>query len=493
MLQILLAFLAISIVSVTGYGLIEQLSLQQIMVDQRENMRRLDVAADAIQGKLVTMPGVDGVFAPAPLNQSSGWSYMPAGLGGINSTVDGTPFVYCPVAPVAGVNTDTVKSPGGETYGIQVKSGVVVASDFGNVASTPFNAGLSAYRPVAFIIAAARGSSSPPNCSGISERNGRPFVAGGLVKIVSRPAGAAGAGTIAASSSDIYVGGSSTGSGRLNDPASIDDALLQWANLRPVSMTIHLVSDVTVSDVNAWQRFASTLGASASRLSIDGAGHSIAAPGGQIRTSSVLTLASVGLVGPTIVVDSGDLLNVQGDVSLLPSVVGSGLYVQQGGRLNVSGGVLRLGGAATNGVEASGDVVVTSGGIASGGATQWSVGLAGGSRLWSVASTIGDTSDRSGLGGIAVSGTSSVTSDTSSVIAASRGNVCWATLDATDATFSQSLNGGGARSSVIPDPVNPGLSDPNNPQMVDAYQQYRRDVDARQHARQTNHSNFLCS
>lgn len=493
MLQILLAFLAISIVSVTGYGLIEQLSLQQIMVDQRENMRRLDVAADAVQGRLVTMPGVEGVFAPAPLNQSTGWSYMPAGLGGINATVDGTPFVYCPVAPVAGNNNVQVKSPGGSSYGVEVKSGVVVGSDYGNVAGSAFKAGLTAYRPVAFIIAASRGSQTPPSCTDIGERNGRPFVSGGLVKIVSRPAGAVGPGTIAASSSDIYVATGSNGSGRLNDPASIEDALLQWSNLRPSAMTIHLVGDVAVGNVDVWNRFASTLGASASRLAIDGAGHSITAPGGQIRSSGVLSMSSLGLNGPTLVVDSGDVLNIQGDVVLQPSTAGSGLYVQQGGRLNVANGTLRIGGAAQNGVEASGDVVVNAGAIASGSGTQWSLGLAGGSRLWSTGSVIGDASSRNGQAAIVVSGTSSVTSDAASRVVASSGNVCWSTLNADDATFSQSSNGAGARSSVNPDPANPGLSDPEDPALVEQYQAYRRTVDANQHARQTNHSNFICS
>lgn len=489
MLQILLAFLAISIISTAGYGLVEQLSLQQIMSDQRENIRRLDVAAESIQARLVTMPGVDGVFAPAASTLGSGWSYMPAGLGGINTTVDGVQFQYCPYTPTIGNPNQEIRYADGTTYGIQVKSGVVVGADFG--ALPP---GLSAYRPVAFVIAANKGVSAPPKCSDVRERNGRPFVPGGLVKVVSTPVNvSSGVGTIAASTSDIYVSSEGNGSGRQNDPASLDDALLQWARFKPAQMTIHLVGNVTASAA-AWSAFAPELAASSGRLTIDGANFSINAPAGQVPTSGVLSLLNVGISGPTFVVGEGKVINTRGNVILQPGLGGSGLFVLTGGRLNVSNGTLRVAGNAENGVEASGDVVIATGAIAADTKT-WSLGIGQGGRLWSTNSTIGDPSARNSQAGLVVSGTTSIVSDASSFVAAASSGNCWISSLANDATFSAATNanGQGSSSAVYANPADPGLSDPSDPVQVAAYQAYRRQVDQLQHARQTNHSNFTCS
>lgn len=488
MLQILLAFLAISIISTAGYGLVEQLSLQQIMTDQRENIRRLDVAADAIQARLVTMPGVEGVFAPAPVTTSSGWSYMPAGLGGINTNVDGVQFQYCPYAPANGTSNAQVRYADGTTYGIQVKSGVVVSSDFGALP-----AGMSAYRPVAFIIAANKGVPSPPKCSDIRERVGRPYVQGGLVKVISSPVNTSSSvGTIASSTSDLYVSDSGNGSGRQNDPASLDDALLQWAEFKPAQMTIHLTGNATAT-ASVWSRFALAMAASSGRLTIDGAGFSISAPTGQVEVSGVLSLLNVGVSGPTFIVTEGRTMNTRGDVLLQPGLGESGLYVMTGGRLNVTGGALVIGGSAENGVEASGDVVMSAAAIAGNGKT-WSLGIGRGGRLWSTNSRIGNTAARNTQSGLVVSGTTSIVSDAgSSVVAASSGN-CWISTSANDATYSSATNanGQGSSSAVYPNPVDPGLADPSDPAQVAAYQAYRAAVDARLRARQTNNSNFTC-
>lgn len=497
MLQILLAFLAISIVSVTGYGLVEQLSLQQIMVDQRENARRLDVAAEAISGRLVTFPGREGVFAPAPLNQANGWSYMPAGVGGINATVDGVPFSYCPVSSETANANFQVKPSGGDAYGVEVRGGVVVGSQLGT--TLPLGAGMGAYRPVAYIVAANRGAEAPPSCLNVRERGGRPFVEGGLVKVVSRPEGAQGIGTVAASASDIYVSASGTGNGRvMGNATTLDDALRQWVRFRPSTMTIHIIdgSNVSVGDATLWSSFVGALAGSPSRLVIEGNNVSIAAPAGQVGIPANLSLSGgaggLSLAGPTLVVQQGDELNTRGNVALAPAQGGSGVYVQQGGRLNVSNGVLRVGGSAVNGVESSGDVALTSGAIAAPGKT-WSLGLSNGGRLWaSDSSTIGDTSARNQQTGLAVAGTWSVSSDSSSRVAAAAGGSCWAPMNAADATFSYSANGIGSSSAVLPDPIYPGTIDPSNQQEVEAYQAYRREIDGRQRARQTNHSNFTC-
>ena len=500
MLQILLAFLAISIVSVTGYGLMEQMSLQQIMLDQRENARRLDVAAEAIQGRLVTFPGLDGVFAPAPKNESSGWSYMPSGVGGINVTTDAVPFLYCPIAlaadPQGGGAIQGVKMSDGTTYSTRVKANVVIDSELGS--TNPLGAGMAAYKPVAYIIAANRGATAPPSCLNVKERSGRPFVEGGLVRVVSRPSGAQVAGTIAASASDIYVSATGGGDGRLaSDSASIDDALRQWVKFRPAAMTIHIFpgSSVVVSDSVLWNSFVGAISGSPSRLVIEGNGVSVVAPAGQVGIPSNLSLSGgeggLSFSGPTFVVQQGDEMNTRGDVILNPASGGSGLYVQQGGRLNVTGGTLRVAGSAANGVESAGDVSITAGAIAGAGKS-WSLGLTNGGRLFSNGSTIGDMGERNQTAGLAVAGTWSVSSDGSSRVAAAASGLCWTALDASDATFSFSDNGVGARSSVRSDPIYPGTIDPSNQEEVESYQIYRREIDGRQRARQTNHSNFAC-
>jgi len=492
MLQILLAFLAISIVSVTGYGLMEQLSLQQIMLDQRENARRLDVAAEAIAGRLVTMPGGPGVFAPAPSSANTGWSAMPSDLGGINATVDGVPFVYCPIAPAAGAATSQVKSPDGTTYGIQIRGGVVVGSELGH--GKPLNPGIEAYKPVAFIIAAGRGLNTPPGCDGVRERNGRPFIDHGIVKVVSQPGAIQGAGTVSSSSSEIFVASNGDGNGRMvGDPASIEDALRQWVNGKPASMTIHLVggagSSITVGDASLWAAFSNSLRASSSKLTIDGGNATLVAPVSQVGAPAVLSLSAVGIVGPTFVVEQGDELNVQNGVVLQPGTSGSGLFVQQGGRLNVSG-MLRIAGSAQNGVEAAGDVTISTGGIT--GPGNWSLGLTNGGRLLASGAMIGDASARNAMAGLAVAGTWSVTSDASSRVAAAASGACWVATDNSDVTFAWSNNGPGSTSAVNAPPISPGEVDLTVPSEMAAYEQYRDNVNRRQRALQTNHSNFQC-
>lgn len=493
MLQILLAFLAMSIISVAGFGLMEQLSLQQVMLDQRENARRLDVAADAIGGRLVTMPGVAGMLPPAPASAATGWSAMPSGLGGLNATVDGVPFVYCPIAPTLGTVNSQITSPDGSSYGVQIRGGVVVGSELGNTLALP--AGITAYKPVAYIIAANRGTSAPPSCGQVRERNGRPYVQGGIVKIVSQPGAVQGAGTVSASASEIYVTPDGQGDGRMiGNAASIDDALRQWINGKPAVMTIHLVggagTTITVQDPNLWAAFAASLRSSSSRLIIDGGNATLVAPASQIGIPSTFSVSGLGLVGPTLVVEQGDEMNVQGNVVLQPSAGGSGLFVQQGGRLNITSGTLRIAGSAGNGVEAAGDVSVTNGALA--GPGNWSIALTNGGRLQAIGSTIGDTSARNAQAGIVVAGAWGVTSDANSNVAAAASGSCWGATDGSDATFAYSGNGQGQPSTVKAAPPSPGQLDLTDPAQAAQYDAYRNEVNLRQRALQTNHSNFTC-
>lgn len=511
MLQILLAFLAISIVSVTGYGLMEQLSLQQIMMDQRENARRLDVAAEAVAGSLVKVAGMPGVYAPVPAVAAGGWSTLPASLGGIKATVDNVPFLYCPIAPNAATSSGNSVAAPGESYAIDVKGDAVVGS------SLAFNSGLANFQPVAFIIAAGRGHSEPPKCSSIGVRNNRPFINGGLVKVVSAPGAIQGLGTVSGSSSEIFVTQNGTGKGTANDPASINDALRQWLGVRPSAMTIHISNGSTVTvDAGLWGQFAASLSGSASRLTFDGNGVTVVAPSGSVTVPANFSMSGAGtdgitLIGPTLIVEQGGQFNAQGRVNLAPlgGVGSSALYVRQGGRLNIAGGLFMKRSVfdgvnfvfyPVNGVEVAGDISISGSvsqpsAVASSG--EWSIGLSNGGRLSSSLSIIGDTGARNTMAGLVVSGAWSVSSDASSQVVAtdpSNGSNCWlAATGSNDATFSYSGNGLGSRSAVGPmSRVSPGLADPSDPVQVEDYQDYRREVDGRQRALQTNHSNFQC-
>ena len=66
MLQIIFAIIGLTTAASIGFVIIQQIATQTIIQDQRENSRRLDVAAVALEGALGRLPGVDAVLAPAP-------------------------------------------------------------------------------------------------------------------------------------------------------------------------------------------------------------------------------------------------------------------------------------------------------------------------------------------------------------------------------------------------------------------------------------------
>ena len=78
MLQIVLAIIGLSVVSAIGFITIEQFSIMNRMQEQRENTRRLDIAAEGLQGTLGRLPGIDTLVAPAPgTGDGISWSVMP--------------------------------------------------------------------------------------------------------------------------------------------------------------------------------------------------------------------------------------------------------------------------------------------------------------------------------------------------------------------------------------------------------------------------------
>lgn len=325
MLQLLLAVLAVTLISVSGWGLVEQVHLQQMVSDQRETGRRLDVAVEAIQGKLTAMPGRDGLFAPAPVTPNGGWSQIPAGIGGINTNTAGVPFLYCPVvvapdgsAQPAGEDNGVVEMPsGGVHYGIQVQNGLVIGSDADVPNGSSGTPNLAAFSPVAFLVAAKPGSSAPPRCDAIGVVDGHPHVDGGLVRVVSRPGGTLAQNAAAKEVSNLYTAPGATGTGRYpNDPAGIDDALGQIARYRPGTMTLHVAGVVTPSAA-AWNGFVSSLDGNGSSLTIVGdvPGSGIAGVGGQMPAPGRLVLQNIG-IPVQVVVGTNASLNLVGNILL---------------------------------------------------------------------------------------------------------------------------------------------------------------------------------
>lgn len=337
MLQILLAFLAISIVSVTGYGLMEQLSLQQIMLDQRENARRLDVAAEAIQSSIVGMGASGtGAFAPQPV-LVAGFSQMPASIGGINRSVGNVPFRYCPV--VVGANGAAFlqgsATPGASialrngSYSFQVNGSGLVTG-----ASLSIPADVAAFHPVAFIISAGRGDSAPPFCDEVVIANGRPRVPGGLVRIVSQPSSTDVAGASGRAIANLYVANGASGTGRSpNDPTSIQNAFRYWSESRPSSLTIHVSGAVSAS-TGDWNALGNALAGNGGSLAIvgDAANSGISgAPSQPLVVPAELSLRNILLPGVALRLESQSSLSLNGSIELAPNAI-----LSSGGR-RVSG------------------------------------------------------------------------------------------------------------------------------------------------------------
>jgi hypothetical protein len=401
MLQILLAFLALTLVSATGYGLYEQMALQQIMTEQRENIRRIDLAADGIQSRLVNFPGMNGYFAPGAVTGGT-WARIPDGIGGNNKTVSGVDFLYCPVASAS--NEGSVASYGlnsDKSYSAILRTnpdgnGQVVVGSSG----ISLHSSVAALNPVAIIVSAAKSRSNPPSCEDVQIVNGKPYVPGGLARIISKPS------QVASYGKNSFEFGPSSN-------VSFDDAVDQWISSNPSSVNFSLAGNMTFSsqsDLVTWGKFLSFLSSTGAKVSINGNGFTITAPTSDLFIPSSLSLANVGIIGPRVVIGTGDELIVKGST------------IKSSGNLET----LRI--------------------------------LEGG-KLSSWGSSIGDItgSDRSNQPSIISVGASFIFSDDGSVsggskVAASSTGSCWASI-ASDKNFTMSDDGIGSVSSPDSDLV----------------------------------------
>lgn len=524
MLQILLAVIGLTLVSTLGLITISNFVLQSKLQDQRENIRRLDIAAVSIQNAVGRVPGVDTLLAPAPVLSPSGWATLPVGVAGLNATVSGVPFLYCPVAPNltsaekeallgpdgSRPNFERVEMPGG-FYGIR-RVGNFVIED--NLVASSGGAGLvnaiNTFQPIAFIVSAATNGTTPVSCEQITVSNGKPAINGGIVRAVSAPV--ASSGNNVSSSVGFWVAPGGTGDGSQASPANINTALDHFARYSPSQMTINVVGTNVVSAA-AWNRFSFSSTTSGSTLRIIGVSDNPTlnlevTDAWNIPASTVIQ--GINIVGPTVVVGPGDTLLNSFNVSYITTTgTGSSVNVLPGGKF-VAGG--RPGTATVDNVAFSTSVVEPNfAGLLNRGTLNLNnTNLAfGGNVAIGVVAGIGSVTDLSivRIGSLTRSSVTPVlvendidilrTDDVTTVIASSAGfcmvptdnnnpSTRWAQLIATTGGGSQI----GGRSAIVAEAgfTRPALD--ADPAVLEAYQ---NDFNSRSLGRRMNASNFICS
>jgi hypothetical protein len=486
MLQLILAFLAITIVSATGYSLVEQFSVQQKVIEQRENARRLDAVAKGIESNLIAIAGMEGAFAPSPSFAYALWSTVPDSIRGIKSSVGGSEFLYCPIGQQLVGNVPSLKAGlGKDEYGIEVLNNAVIRSEFGH--SNVSNKNFFGMGVTAFVVAPRKGFSLRCNDINFSVSDNRFSIPNGLV----RP---------------IFQNGNIVLGLRPNDTRaiignaiSIDQALAHWVKFNPQSFEIVISESVAVTNGPIWSAFLAELSSRRSQISFsystsNGNPASITFPPSYMNVASNLIIKSddgiLNFAGVNIVVKQGGQVSTQGSVVIVGNPTAPAIAVEQGGRLNSSGSLAMKGidGTVINGVLSAGDVSLSSADVSSNG--QWSMSFVTGGRLSTLNSAIG--SSVNSIAGLLSAGAWSIVSDNSSQVRQSASGDCWKSVGTNDVTFAFSNNGIGASSSVTPDSAAPALSDPATPEELILFQEWRREVDGKQRSRQSNNSSFQC-
>lgn len=380
MLNLLLSILTIAMASVMGFTLITQIELQNAAQDMRENERRLDAAADALTSRLGRLPNIDRLLAPEP-NTSSAWATLPASISGVNSTVGGIPFLYCPLGYeyndkyAFGQTSLTVKT--GSTlwsnYTVWTRGGYVTDSNL------KIDSELRWKRPVAILVAAGRKGSTPPRCEKVKMVNGRPVVEGGLARVIfdhrdanlyrgvsdphnyhydynNYPAEYMYSNLGQSTGAEFYVANNGSGDGlSIDSPTSLDAALSHFMTYKPVSMSIKIIGSVSIQSgyySNWWFFIQYYSKDSTSRLKISGV-LSEGAPLPKIITSDAsvpweipadTSIENVAFSNMLFIVGNGDRLRLSGKFENgaqgvqigFPAVDQNMIEVLEGGQLKIS-------------------------------------------------------------------------------------------------------------------------------------------------------------
>lgn len=495
MLQLLLTILAITMASVMGYTLITQLELQNAAQDMRENSRRLDVASDALTARLGRLPNIDNLLAPAP-NTTFGWATLPQSVSGVNSTVGGIRFLYCPIGysgaddSMPGNGSLTVTMGPSASYATRVRGGYVTNSNLA------VDSSLTGQRPVAILVAAGRRGSTPPRCDQVRMVNGRPVVEGGLARVISdhRDGNAAiGAGESMGVEFFVTNGGSGNGLSP-SSPTSLDAALRHYVSYRPSSMSITVAGPVSVAG-DTWASFVTASRESELRLRLYG----VALSGG--GTASITTtgsspwylpadtsIQSVSIANARLVVGDGDRLRISGNVEIAPGSASNAVEVLEGGDMKLSQAAVSITGNVDRLIFNLGSVSIESSSLVNNGSVSTLVELGQDSSLSMSSANVGSNGARPGIAAIVDQGARNIIG-ASSFLAASGSNTCWSPLTADDVGLKWSANAAGQSSQVVSESnyVAPGPG-----ATLEQIEQYDRELGERRRARLINSSIYQC-
>jgi hypothetical protein len=355
MLNVILGLLMVSLVSASGFMLINNMSLTAAVSDMHENARRLDIAADAVTARLGVPAGQNQgmLFAPAPADGTT--DVLPSTVAGVHATVGGIPFRYCAYAPAAG--------------GFAVSGGYVVS------APAPKDDQVAQFRPAAIVIAAGLHASQAPSCDSVHVVNGRLAVDGGLVRMVSFVKGVTDAQLTDGSSFEMWVspGANDTGSDAAH-PASLAKAMDVWKGKLPKSMVIHVPGGAVFADPDLGGAFsmpsqpAGTIRSSKLSIVADGAGGTIISANATFDPQGALALVGVSMPQTVIHLGSHNAASIQGgqvagvDVEAGSSIAFNGAVTVQGGGVVVAGDATVQNGLAVIGSSSSDLIQVPAGG-----------------------------------------------------------------------------------------------------------------------------------
>ena len=511
MLQIFLAILGITTAATIGFVILEQISVQQIVQDQGENIRRLNVAADGVQGALGRMPGVDALLAPVGANAAGvGWTVLPGSLGAANSTVSGVPFLYCPVASLSadalaatGAASNSAIQMPGSSYNIKLQGGFVVSSGLSIDPQVQ-----SIFNPVAFIVAAGNRETTPPDCGEIRVVNNRAVVDNGIVRVVSMPSGVATAGNALDSAAEFWVANGASGNGlSSSNPSSIDSALQHFIRYKPAAMSIHLI-DTVYPTPTIWSNFVQASASSGSKFRLlgNGTGSLNIAAGSTWDVPTTTIFDNVRISGPKIVVGSGDTVHNIGNVTYQPfGGPEAAVEVRQGGSFSAVSATIQIINPSNSGIGAIGGSIYLGGSsITFPSQLGYVIGLGPSSKLNVVQSSIGQNGQRPSIASIYSNGAAEIVSDSSSSAFGTSGGACWFSAgnnaeaagapypNDDDIAFKWSLNGNGSSSKVQDESQFPLVSLAPDSSNAVAVALYQSGVNERARARRINASNIVC-
>lgn len=343
MSQIILALIAIVLASGAGVLVMANVQGQSKLMQLSEDRIRLDEIARALEGSIERVPGTEHFAVPAAkIDTASGWAELPDSVGMANETYGDIPYLYCPIGRLSSgeavglgaLGSQQIETPGG-LYNASTYNGLVVSTDLALDGAVE-----SQLRPLAILVAASVKADRPPNCGDVRLVEGVPVVAGGLVRVVSEPAGGATADAVHYGRDvEFWVSDQGTGNGNsYADAMHVDMALDYYVKFQPDSFTLNFGDYSHASDA-AWQRFIQATANSGGSVTFRGFSPNAALRGinsGFWATPGKLTIENMTLYGPAIGVEAGDEANLSGFVNVSPYNSGDTIRVYAGGRLNVS-------------------------------------------------------------------------------------------------------------------------------------------------------------